>query len=403
MVEDLRIRLVQDGGCSTEPIDPGIVTQGLAGFGADAQAAGEAAWDQLAAVAPSCDADRAAWAQGIATTVKSLSDLEQVLGTSDQPLDIPTFAGDADIRDVSALAVAQFDRLHQIIVDPAPAQASPHWLGAGEAVVVKGLRQKASTGEAIDVVIIGDSLAKHGIDVPVLRNSGIDVFNAAVAAASETAQVQLLDTSRRLLPQVSTIVWELHTHRMFIPCGGPDPRFNTVLAARDSVFMEVSEAVDVDPYELILGSDPMNPQRSLAGYNLTSENDSGNGGALEGRDAERIELQLRTDPIRYDNPTVCQERINDVGDNVAALVADGLRVVIVVAPQSQQLADLHPEGRAAHAAVVADMQAVVTDNGGELLDLSTAVDDSDFYDLTHVNAAGRVIFTQEVAAALQAD
>ncbi len=398
-LEALRLRLVVGGGCASGS-DAAGRTAWLAPFPpGEAADAAAAAWTALTEAEAACGENRDAWAAALVDTVSQLGVLEDSLGHEGPPIEVGDPASYGDVAELSSLVVSGFDRVHAVMQQGTPSHRSPHWFGPAESLMVQEQRRLAASDEIPSVILTGNSQMKYGTDVALLREQGFDVFDASVDSASPPVQAAMMEHTLDVLPSVSQIVWDIDTHWLLgQDCVTIGESYGEIATARTDIFRDVDEAAGIDPYDLVLGPDPLETSYSLPGFTLPPEQVYSDGRVLTGRVEDRIVAEVEQATKRYaaGAPLICEPALSDISATIErwATKVPGVRIVVVTPPMSDELALLHVNGRAGHDSVIASLEETVTAAGAEFFDFSSLVPIDGFYDLTLPNETGRDLFTQ---------
>lgn len=257
--------------------------------------------------------------------------------------------------------------------------------------------------EPIDVLLLGPSTVKRGIDPLQLREStGRSVYNAAVGALAPDLQLSWYRELRGAGLEPSTVVIGLNTWIEFLECDSPQrDRVDVTDQRRSDAFVGVGALDDVTPGIRLLGGDPPTYEgRALDAHRSTWL--PGSGGRIELTDQYQQEIadtQAETyRTLRYD--ALCSDRLDRITALSEEIAADGSEVVLFVLPTSDAVVGFHPDGREGHTEVLDEYRTIADETGATLVDASDLVDDELYVDLTHVGNPGRALITDALSAAL---
>ncbi|WP_420450898.1 hypothetical protein [Ilumatobacter sp.] len=259
----------------------------------------------------------------------------------------------------------------------------------------------------VDVLMMGPSTALRGFDpLAVTGSTGRETYNAGLGALPLDLQgwwYEMLTGTGWDAVDPSTVVLGFNTWIAFRAC--EDEQIAAVASAAE-LRARAYESVglgDVAPaLRIIGGREPTYTGAVLdANREVFGEGAAGRAVIAEEFDPETFDLQLEINTARQSfGAEACVGRSAAERALIDAIVADGREVLLVVLPTSDAMADLHPDGRRGHDAIVARYREIAAEVGGDLLDLSDATPEDLFVDLTHLDSAGRALISERVAGAL---
>lgn len=260
-----------------------------------------------------------------------------------------------------------------------------------------------SDASTIDVLVIGPSTVKRGIDTGELsRRTGRRAYNAAVGALAVDLQRSWYESIRALGVEPETVVVGLNTWIEMEAC--PDPQRSRMLATdarRLAAFAAVDGVAPLDPARRLAGGDePTYSSRLLATFRAQWR--PGGEGLDTVTDTDEPDVRaLQTEQFLAQPVTeLCPARLERTQQLLARIAADVPELVVVVLPTSDEMAALHPDGRPAHDSIVERYEAMTAAVGGRFVDRSDAAPDDRFVDLTHLGATGRAELTADLAVEL---
>lgn len=407
LARGLRNRLVALSGCTAAP--PGMLTIDPGHFDAlvaavpdqPARNALTSAIAQVSEADQTCASDSNAWAAMMRSALNDLVAFESAVGStpvSATAMDTKPNES-ADLTLLTSDIVSMNDRLYSALTSRNPIQASNVWWASSHLAHARGLRSLAANGAPVDALMLGDStMAFLAPPVALTDATGLSIANVAVDGSRIGTQAALADEFiSAAVPDggSTTVVWGLTTIAFFRTCpSGPDSAID-YLAVQNAAFAPIPELAAVDPLDRLLGSDPVNPSyggTTLAEEAATRHPDNwvyGARAAVPAADnpdarARQVDRWAST----FDDPSVCDAEFAFLEAEAADLRARGHRVVLLAMPLSDDLTAMHPDGRAAHQAVVDRIGASARNVGVEFVDFSSTLTNDQFRDLTHVNTTG---------------
>jgi len=358
-----------------------------------------------------CGTDSAAWAGAMRSALGELQQVESTLGASPaSATDIGPNAADAtDLRNVSADITSMNDRLYAALSGRNPIQASNVWYASAHLAHARGLQALTAQGAAPEAVIIGDSTAAFLAPPQALaERTGFSVANLGIDGSRLGTHIAVVDQFLALSPDTRTVIWPLTTLMFFRDCPREADAAVDQIATQQAAFAPIPELAAMAPIDRLLGgTDPNGPMYGGTTINEDATTRYPEGWVYGTRQFINIEVnpegeqnQINRWTSTFNDPKICDAEFAALEAKVRALRESGRRVVLVAGPLSNDLTDLHPGGRPAHEEVVARMAQTATDAGVEFVNLSAAVSEDQFRDLTHVNTAGAATTVELLADAL---
>jgi len=356
-----------------------------------------------------CGTDAATWASGMRRALGELEQVEATLGTRpESALDVGVHPDDAaDLRHVSTDLASMNDRLYAALSGRNPIQASNVWFASGHLAHARGLHALTIAGAPAEAVLLGDSTAAYLAPPEALSEQvGFTVANLGIDGSRLGTQIAIIDQVLELSPETRTVIWPLTTLMFFRSCpDGADTAVDNIAVQR-AAFAPIPELAALPPIERLLGgSDPAGPIYGGTTINEDATKRYPNGWVYGTRqiidlvsNPEAEQNQRNRWTSTFDNPQVCDSEFAALEAKARQLRESGRRVVLIAGPLSNDLTDIHPDGRPAHQEVVTRMAQTAAAADVEFIDLSDTIGEDQFRDLTHVNLQGA-----ETSVALLAD
>lgn len=408
----IRDRLVLTSGCAdvdlsrVELTDPADARDAIELLPPDVREPLEEAFDHLADADAACN-DRTQWVPAVQQAMEAFETFGSLIGAV-PPADDNVEAPD-DLTVVSAQAANLVDRLNAVLRGRNPLQSSDLWFSASHLAHIDGLRSVvAGNADPPTMLVLGSAVVARGIDPQELSSATrTDVVSFALIGATMPVHVVLADQALTIAPTIDEVVWGLSSHP-FHSCRPTNSNaIDAVRAMQDASFGGVQDLTSRPFYERLLGpvgegAYGISPL-TRAVEQFHGEWDRGATLPFEGIDEARASAQRDGFVNDYAAPQLCDEGFDSLADGVGRWRQAGIDVTVFVPPLSDALVAIHPDGRSGHDAVIERMRSAVERSGGRFADLSSAVDDDGFFDLTHVNSSGRVTFTAALGELLAAN
>ncbi|MDH3706632.1 MAG: hypothetical protein OES57_11240 [Acidimicrobiia bacterium] len=309
--------------------------------------------------------------------------------------------GTGDARPVAGRISGAVDRLRSTASSGMLGASSAFWLNfdfLGHTIEIDRLERES---EGVHTVIVGDSATKRGFDPLVLSDdTGVVVMNAATDGTLPSMFGPWLAEIEALGASPARVVMAVSSWTAAVPC---DDRRAELLTAfgenRARAFVGVRALEPVDPARRVLGLPAQTYQSPLLDRYQRTQTPSGQGQYRQPDDQQaEVEAALADQQLAryrslFADPGVCDTALAAYTDTVQASVESGIDVVMVAAPVSDGLAELHPDGRVGHESLLAPYADASEAGGATVLDLSDALDDDQFSDLVHPDDGGMATLT----------
>lgn len=413
IADGLRDRLFLQLGCDgAEPPDGIVRPTKMAVAAAIASVPSETARGYLrdAVVAmdaadEACNDDVSTWIDETRAALTHLQKFESALGsTPTSAFAIEASDGDAvDLTQLSADIAVILDRTYAGLTGRNPVQASNVWYSSGHLAHVRGIRRLMAEKQPLDGLIVGDSTAALGVNAHALTRAVDNRFaNVAINGARLNVQIdttnQLLDLTRATAGDeqgsVDTIVWFIQTISFIRLCPTSDLGIGQILASQDAAFASVEWLQPFQPMDRVFGFDASAPrykgtQLDDDTYRQFNTWDYGMKDPITtfAPDLEQNQIDVWSSVLVAED--ICRSELQRVEDTIAQWEREGIDVVVLVPPISEDMAGISPNGWAIHEQVVDELQDVVDATGADLADASRAVDENLFRDLLHIVEAGK--------------
>ncbi len=316
-------------------------------------------------------------------------------------------ANDALARglEASGRASGEFDRLRVAALGLTSLEtASDFWVHSDQLGHIAAISSTAVFSVSFDLGIVGGDVARRGIDPDTLTDAlNQRAFNASLVGMRPTYLAGWLDDLASIGFAPTTLILADSSSAFFEPCNE-----DTAGAFEDTALLR-SEAFRNVPGLNVFGG----ALRLSGGFTRSNTGPLSNryvasyGDSLTGRSKEipRVQPDLRAEQLEryeglYATPTICEASFDELERQASTAVDAGVTVVIVSMPLSDQVADLHPDGRAGHAAVVERQQQTAAASGASFADLSSLLTVDQFFDVRNPTEAGRQLITAELVEAL---
>ena len=317
-------------------------------------------------------------------------------------------ATDEQVRqatEVTGRAVAINDwyriRLHEL----RPSVGADLWYHAdhlGHMIEVERLLRAEG---AIDVLVVGSSRVKHGVDALALSEAtGSTVMNVGMPLMYPTVMIPWLDQVWRRGRRPGRVVIGVGASDGFRQCTeARTAKMATAIDLQARAFATLPVLEQIDQERLLVGPAERSYRDSpvLRSY-LATTVPQGQGTGLTGQAPDPALIGV--DRARYEDllvePVRCDEIVTALGSVVTDLTGRGIDVLVVGMP-------IHPEVRALFRdaslldAVTSEQAFLTTAAGGRFLDLSRVLTAEQFVDLTDPTVAGRQVITDALAAELR--
>ena len=256
-----------------------------------------------------------------------------------------------------------------------------------------------------DVVGIGSSLMVNAFDAERFTSGdGRSAFNAGLPTMGPEKIGLWLPTVIRL-GSPDTIVYGFAPraikakHRVPGSCLDDASDWIDLVALQESIFAPVDELTGT-PWETLVFGDPMRAEAHPAYHSEFTDR----GTRLDFPQHTTAQIMAAAAKNDWDGPfPQCPEREAMLAANITAIAAAGIDPVIVFMPMSSYRIGMFDGGRAEVDTVLAQLEATALASGAvAVIDLSGAVPDSGFRDLSHVGAAGAAVFIDALVAELAA-
>jgi hypothetical protein len=350
--------------------------------------------------AAACNRKSAVWRSALAGALGHLEDLVAAI-TGRRPYPVEP-AGTAKRVATRAAEVSEATRGH-LLGGGTPVADSDFWWNDLHAGQNRNLEVARSNGRRFEVLFVGDSTMANAADPERFADlDGRTAYNASLAGSGPEIVRKWLDQTAVGLarPDLVVIGVEPRTFRRMkgIPgsCAEPTDTWNDARRMREAAFDPVAALRGVPTGRIFFGNPPSpRPGRPLAAEDEFRTNYSRIGKRLTFPQISEAQKQLLLDVIRRwaDGYRPCRERLEILRRIIRDLKGDGMDAVVVATPVSDLAAGAFTDGRA----TIDDLLGTVADLAGRagagFVDLSDAIDDSDFRDLNHVDAAGARRFT----------
>lgn len=423
LAHGVRDRLVLQTGCrepGDSPANIELAIPGEVGIAvrripdADAQ---QLLIDGFAAITEAdtyCNGDVTSWSSATRNALVAFDEFAVALG--EPPLGrtlartVPG-ATDDGLTALSADVTTTYDRLFTALALVGGVHASDLWFSSSHLAHVDGLRRDIANGLAPTAVLIGSSVIARAADPSVTTELSPmdDLVSFALAGATHPVHIAMANEARRIAPSITSIVWGLSTNPFHDQaCPSEDAEeIERVLAVQHAAFDPIVDLSERSTQERLLGSlgskaryGPTRLQASAT--NLHGDWDRGEMIPFDGRDEERITIQSEGLAARYRQPKLCTAFFDDIERAIRSWTAEGVEVVLFAAPIPDALVNFHPDGRVGHDAVVTQLKDLAERADSTFHDFSDLIEDERFFDLTHVNAIGRRLFSEQLGETLAA-
>lgn len=346
--------------------------------------------DQLAVVVEALDPD-GEWATGDAPQVLVDALVVELLA---QPAcaSLP-HASEEATRTTVGQAITSLHRVAVVFDATASQQGGPFWFRTSQIGHVQSIRDLLAAGENVDILTIGSSTVRRGLNTETLSAAtDSTAFNAGVEALDPTVMGpwirDLIDTG----VDPGTIVIGFTSFESLEPCN--NGRRNIMSTALDARAATARLGLDVRSIS-VSSDDPYltRYQEQHVMLGTTSE--------VAGTDLARVESETAGYRDRF-GTEVCADLIQSFATVTEAILRSfpDARVVVVDMPVQPGLIAAHSVGRPIFDEASAEVQAIADALGIEYLDARDLLSTEEFGDATHANEAGRQLLTQVLADAL---
>lgn len=280
--------------------------------------------------------------------------------------------------------------------------ASGFWLNfdyLGHSIEIDRLQRQRGP---VEVLVLGDSATKRGID-PIALDEASDrpTMNASVDGLLPTMVGPWFDELDELGVRPDVVIVGITTWGAIVPCDDPRP---TLLAGfrqnRDVAFAGLG-VLGEPAARRVVGRPPSAYSSPLLDRYRLSEGPGGQG-SFQDRETDEgaVAAQVAYHTRLFESPVTCDEGVAMVSELAGELTGNGTRVVVAAMPVSDDMAALHPDGRAGHEAIADSHLDAARAAGAEVIDLTGALTDGHFHDPAHPNEEGRAILTDRMVALL---
>lgn len=352
-----------------------------------------------------CNIDKDAWIEASQRSVEAFRDVHHLLVASDEPLPEPDDACcPTDVSVITSRLAMASDDIYTVMNERTQRQSSEFWRTDTHLHHVRELHDYVpGTDRPITTVFLGSSVVIGGVNTRVVEDS----YNLGIQALQQPDAEYIAEAAMSVIPEIETIVWG-QTSKEFMGCIDLiESQFAEFKELRESAFDPVEWVSDIPTEERLLGQGADAPRYVGTTIDASVVLHHGDkpygdlGVRPEGPDAEKVAARLEwAVPLWEKAPQPCQERMDLMLQPAARWAAEGKRVVLVFWPLPEQIRQLHPEGNEIHETALADVRAQAEALDIEVLDLSTLVPETGFYDLSHLGESGRIAVTEAIISYL---
>ncbi|MGI9603086.1 MAG: hypothetical protein ACR2QE_14460 [Acidimicrobiales bacterium] len=303
----------------------------------------------------------------------------------------------------SGVVTGAIDRFRTATTEGILGLSSGFWLNydyLGHTIEVGRLLDAGST---IDVLLVGDSSVKRGVDPLALTEStGLSTMNAATDGLLPSMAGPWLDELADAGVMPDTVVMGVTTWTTVVPCtDGRLTLFESFAGNRARAFAGLGEVGGVSDAERTIGTPRSAYTSPLLDRYRNSHVDEGQGLHLgNGGTGTTVQNQIDYHTQLFRNPTLCEEAAMSFEAAATELVDQGVDVVVMMMPVSDAMAELHPDGSEGHNRLFQRYHAAAAAAGARTLDLTGALEPDHFSDPAHPNEQGRAVLTEAVAREL---
>lgn len=413
LADGLRDRLILQLGCADAVPPDGVVRPTKMSFAAaiatvPSDAAQGFLRDAISAVEAAdaaCNSDQETWIAETRSALTHLLKFESALGSTPTSAFIiePTVDDLGDLSLVTADVAIVVDRLFAGLTGRNPVQASNLWFSSGHLGHVRGLRKLLVEDQPIEGLVLGDSTAALGINPHDLSQAvGAQFANVAINGARLNVQIattnQLLDVARSSASDetgpIDTLVWFVQTLSFIRACPTSDLGMGQILASQEAAFSPVSWLDAYSPIDRLLGVDAAEPryrgtQIDDDTYRQFNTWDYGTKDPITLLAPELEANQSKVWAAVLEAEEICRSELRRIDEAIAQWEREGLDVIVLVPPISEDMAAVSPNGWTVHDEVITELRKVTAANGAELVDASQVVGEENFRDLIHIVEAGK--------------
>lgn len=395
----IRDRLILQTGCGGTQLDPSTVA-------ALASLPEAEPFDHLRSyfsaqdvADQTCFGDLERWQDATRGVVAHLQAYEKAITGASSPPPSGT------ATEFTSTTVTLYDRVYGLLTGRNGLQGSDLWFSSWHFAAVRGLREDVANGQPPDALVMGSSVMARGVDVPLLRDlTGRQLASVAITGMGERDSVAMIDDILTFVSP-SDIIWGISASTFFTACrGNTAPRAAPAIELRREAFGPVAALGDTSDLDRVLGDAAAptygdSPLSRNASYYFP-EWVHGDAEAFVGTDPERMQSQEDALKPGFESPTTCPNQAAVIAGAVERWEEAGIDVTVVLTPMRPRLIALHPAGMTGYDPVVAAVSEITLEGDAEFADLTEAIADSDFYDLTHLDATGRDAFSRLLAEVL---
>lgn len=289
---------------------------------------------------------------------------------------------------------------------PSVFSASQFWWRNDETGHVLQLAGLIDRGNNPEVLILGSSVAKRGVDANTIGAAvGGTAYNAGIAGLFSDISGDWWDRLTELGVAPRTIVVGRAAFEEFRPCDARrTDRSSNAREFRANAFREIPAFAAIPDVELLAGS-PRGDLGPVVEQFVSIHDGSGTVASAAATNQTAVDNGLTSFVAEYSPPVVCDAQQSSFARFIDSLVAyPGVEQVIVVdLPVHPGLVDLHPDGRAGFDATAEVARAAATARGATYVDARYLLTADQFLDHVHASSVGRDIVTELVIDTLNGD